>query len=460
MLNRRNTRRLLPGIYIAALVYFVLKLVYYALYVGSFPDEGSHISYVIAMARSPALIPDYAHMARYITAGSEGGLSLVKPIEGAVNYLGHPPLYYILMSLFGGISFRPDGLAAVDVLRLRLANIVLSSAAAAIAFFIGGRRLKDRSPAVHALYAFAIATLPELGYVSAAVSNDNLAFFAFVLFFAGLLRYDEGKADFRAYALIGAGFFLGSFSKLTTALIMLIILAAVLIISVVRTRSLRLVTSRYFLLTLPSLLLFLAYELMVHRKYGSWQPSLSLVAPEYFLKTNFYVAPENRVPMTFLQYLRHFAGSIGYSWSSLYGHRQEVTNLMNNRLYGLVFWVPVALAFLGTVLQYVKPGKGERAEERPDSYSFPVMLAFLGTLAYHCLSGWKGFLQSGYTGGAQARYYLFLIVPFALTMCERIPPLFRTRTAKRAGAALALALIALWLAGDAPRLLLTMGLQA
>ena len=75
----------------------------------------------------------------------------------------------------------------------------------------------------------AVAALPELGYVGSGISNDNLAFPAFAVFFTGVIRYDEDKPDFRTYALIGTSFLLGSFSKLTAAMIMLIMLITILV---------------------------------------------------------------------------------------------------------------------------------------------------------------------------------------------------------------------------------------
>ena len=320
-----------------------------------------------------------------------------------------------------------------------------------LAFYLGWRRLQNRRPLVHALYAAAIVTLPELGYVGSGISNDNLAFIGFVIFFAGLLRYDEDRLDLKTYLLIGVGFLLGAFSKLTTAMIMLIMLVAVLVMSVIRTRSLKLIANRNFLAILPCFLLFLAYELIIHRRFGGWQPTLSLIAPEFYETTVFYVAPENRVPMTFFQFFSHFALGIAHSWSRAYGHNETLNTLMDNGVAGLIFWVPVAAAVAAAILQLVR--------RKCDRYTLPAVIGFAGTLAWHLWSGWIGFRSTGYAGGAQARYYLFMILPFALILCEAFPPLFRTRKAKIAGTVIALLLIILWLAGDAPRLLFMPGLS-
>ena len=446
----RKTRRALLCIYGAALLYYIVKLCWYAVYAGATPDEVAHLSYLAALTRNPALIPDFASLPLYAELSQAGGRMVLSPAAG-VNYLGHPPLYYLLMTLADAIRFQADGTVLVEILRLRIINIVLTSAAMVLVFYLGWRRLQNRRPLVHALYAAAVVTLPELGYVSSGISNDNLAFIGFVLFFAGLLRYDEDRLDLKTYLLIGVGFLLGAFSKLTAAMIMLIMLVVLLVMSVIRTKSLKLIANRYFLAILPCFLLFLAYELIIHRRYGGWQPTLSLIAPEFYETTVFYVAPENRVPMSFFQFFSHFALGIAHSWSRAYGHNEQLNTLMDNGIPGLIFWVPVAAAIVAAVTQLVR--------RKCDRYTLPAVLGFAGTLAWHLWSGWSGFRVTGYAGGAQARYYLFLIVPFALILCEHFPPLFRTRKAKIAGTVIALLLIILWLAGDAPRLLFMPGLS-
>lgn len=444
----RKNRRILLWIYGAALLYFVVKQLYYAVYVGGFPDQRAQLTYIIEMCRNPSLIPDFASIPIYWATRWEGLMEFMAPIEGAVNYLGHPSLYYLLMAMTGPVRFLSDGTVCVDYMRLCAANTLLVSAGAVIAFRLGYRYLKSRSPFVHALFAAAIVTLPELGYVGASANNDNLAFLAFAVFFTGVLRYHEGKEDLKTYLLIGFGFLLGSFAKLTTALIMLIMLIVILIMSIIRTKSLKLIANRYFLITLPCYLLFLAYEIIIHRRYGSWQPSLAVIAPEYFRTTYFYVAPENRTPMTVWQFVRFFLGGIGYSWSSLYGHKEAVNSIMDNGAYGVIYWIPVFTTLAAAAWQAVR---------KKADWVIPVVLAFLGTMAYHFWNGWSGYLKNGYLGGTQARYYLSLIIPFALAMCEALPPLFRTERAKKIGKVLAVVLILCWLAGDAPRLALFFG---
>ena len=444
----RRTRRTILWIYGAALLYFVLKQCYFAVFVGGFPDQMAQLSYVAHMARFPSLVPDFTAMFQYRSTGAAGATVLAP--TGQLNYLNHPPLYYLLMAFAGRVRVLEGGAVSLNLLWLRFCNIILSSAAVVLAFRLGYTRLRERSPLVHALYAMAVATLPMLAYVGASVNNDNLAFLAMVVFFTGLLRYQEDKVDLKTYLLIGTGFLVGSLSKVTTALIFGIMLAVVLVMSVIRTRSLKLILNRYFLATLPCYLLFLAYELYIKKQYGTWQPSLYNIDPAYFMTTNFYVPPEERVPMTLVQYMRHFIGGMGYTWSSLYGHNAEVNDIMNNRHFGIVFWIPVAAAAFAALLQCVR--------RKFDRITLPAVIGFLGAMAGHFWSNWKGYPVSGYLGAVQARYYLAMIVPLAFIMCDQIPPLFAKR--KAPAVVLAVLLMAGWVAGDALRLAVLYGFPA
>lgn len=451
MTTAERRKRVILCVYGAALLYYVLKLVYYVLCVGAFPDLNAHLSYLIEMTRRPALVPDFAAMPLYAITGAEGGLREMSLLPGTVNYLGHPSLYYLLMLPLGAVKILSETAAQVDYLRLCAANIALTSCTTLLAFRLGYKVLKNQGPLVHGLYAAALVTLPELGYVGAGLNNDNLAFLGYVIFFAGLLRYGEDQLDLKTYGLISLGFFLGSFAKLTAALVMLITLAAALVISIIRTKSLKLVLNRAFPVMLPALGLFLAYELIIRSRCGAWQPGLANVAPEYFKTTNFYIPPENRVILSLPEYLKKFITGICYTWSSLYGHEDKINALMDNAWFGLVYWVPV----LGAVFAMVHGW----AYKKADAWTAPVVLGFLGTLLYHFYSNWSSHTRTGYLGGIQARYYLFLIVPFALIACRDLPPLFKTKAAKTVGTVLALLLILCWLAGDAPRLLLFAGLN-
>jgi hypothetical protein len=221
-------------------------------------------------------------------------------------------------------------------------------------------------------------------------------------------------------------------------------LGTILVLDVIRTKSLRLVLNRAFLIVLPCIVLFLAYEVWVRRTYGSWQPSLYNLDPEYFYRTEFYTPPEKRLPLTFGMYVRRFAEGIGHTWSSFYGETPTLNERMHNGVFGIVYWIPVLLTVFAAIYGLVRKNR--------DRLALPVTVGFLGAMAYHFYSNWSGYPVSGYLGACQARYYLAMIVPLAYIMCTRIPPLFERR--KTIARVLAVLLIAAWIAGDGLKLLI------
>ena len=105
-------------------------------------------------------------------------------------------LIYLILNLFSGIRAMGDGTYGLDIMRLRFLNIALSSGTAVLAFSLGYTRLNKGRPLLHLLYAMAIATLPMFSYVGASVNNDNLSYFAMVIFFTGLLDCPEAPELF------------------------------------------------------------------------------------------------------------------------------------------------------------------------------------------------------------------------------------------------------------------------
>ena len=67
----RKAGRTLLWIYGAALLYFVLKQCCCLAFLEGFADQGSHLSYVINMARFPSLLPDFRSMTLYNTTWKE-----------------------------------------------------------------------------------------------------------------------------------------------------------------------------------------------------------------------------------------------------------------------------------------------------------------------------------------------------------------------------------------------------
>jgi hypothetical protein len=78
--------------------------------------------------------------------------------------------------------------------------------------------------------------------------------------------------------------------------------------------------SRQFLVTLPLYLIIFAYLAIVYKQVGSIQPSYANLNLENYYKSFFYVAPENRVSMTTLEYASYYIKNFFETWTGIASH--------------------------------------------------------------------------------------------------------------------------------------------
>lgn len=178
---------------------------------GPFPsdlDELEHFSYAIQMARNPQIFSDYTNM-QIVDLNNPGGYLERK------NYLTHPTLYYHLLALVAD----PDDASIEDnAFRLRLANLAVSATAILMLLLIGRRILKN--PEALLIYAAVIAITPKAAVLGGMINNDNLALLASALTFAGLVRLMKNGIAIPTAVMIGAGFAIGSWAKLSAGVLL------------------------------------------------------------------------------------------------------------------------------------------------------------------------------------------------------------------------------------------------
>jgi hypothetical protein len=92
-------------------VFFVYKMFFYSQCIGRFPDEIEHVSYIATLETDNAIIPDFKSMkilqlvpSAPLIKNNDGILTEAFTFGKSFNYLGHPPLYYQIMRLSGGVT--------------------------------------------------------------------------------------------------------------------------------------------------------------------------------------------------------------------------------------------------------------------------------------------------------------------------------------------------------------------
>lgn len=433
----KKTKSIIILIYVAMLLFFVAKGFYYMNTVARFPDERMHTAYIVSLMETGDIIPDFKEMktlspingAEYIAnSGANGdGNTEYRIVPGSTNYLGHPPLYYHIMRLAGGITIDGEHVT-VNFFQMRVFSFSICVIGMILAFYIGYSRIR-KNFALHLFYAITCVSVPMLTYNCAGVNNDALSLLAFPILLLGLLRFLEGTRDYKTYFLVATGVFFTFFSKLTVGLVVVVMVGAVLLYTLIKERSLRFLISRQFLVTLPLYLIIFAYLAIVYKQVGSIQPSYANLNLENYYKSFFYVAPENRVSMTTLEYASYYIKNFFETWTGIASH---VSSLKGSspftweRIALLGLWV---LPFLLLIPKKWLKRSGEKSALRSVGLAM-----FAGLIAASLVQGLRAYYYfryvSGYLGAFQSRYYLCTIAGLALActyalqrLMERSEPL-------------------------------------
>ncbi len=359
------------------------------------PDERAHVSFVAYVGETGRLLPRYEEMKLLDDAGRFGPLS---------SYLPHPSPYYAaldgLVRLGGG-----DGSASFDAFtrRLRRASAALFAAAATLFLYLGWRRAAPL--AKHVVYAAAVATVPPLAFVGAAVNNDVLGFLSGGIALLGLARWLAGRADALTATLVGAGVSLALLSKLTASLLVTLAVLGALVVT--RRFESSAAKRRFALTALPWLVLPALHFAPVLLRYGTPIPSLDVIHPAAVVRAAFVAGPPAD-PMTLFRWGVMIARIFAATWFSIVGH----------------VWIPVGppVTLAGPVLLLavaavglVAPGRGDVRDERVDRKLARIGAgAFALTLLLNLVWAYAGYAEAGRVGGINARYYLPILPCLAL----------------------------------------------
>ncbi|MDO4484319.1 MAG: DUF2142 domain-containing protein [Clostridia bacterium] len=438
--SAEKQHRIRVGVMYALVMVMLLAVMsYYAVNLGGVPDEDCHWSYVLYCNEHPGeIIPDFTQMYQYETADG-----LHYTVTDEYNYVGHPPLYYRLMSLFSGASVSSDDIAA-SLLRMRMVNILLTLVTVWLCFYpIGMKRLLARTGRMlpHVLYALGIACIPMVAYVGSGVNNDNLVFLGCTLFLWGLVRYYEGSTSPATYVLVGGGFFTAALSKLTAGEMLGIALVMVVLLDLVQKKGLRVFKTRSFWYTLPLYLLPLCYYGIILMKYHHLQPSPSDFDPNYLASSRFFVEESQRVHLTLPQYMGHFFSNFAHTWSTLYGHEGWVMKEGLRAVFSIGAWSVPVLALCQTI----------RSWRRGDKFApmftalFAALATTVGTQFINC---YANYLKRGYLAGYQSRYYICMIAFLSLAFAMFFAGKMQEEASPKWKTALGIALSVLLFAGD------------
>lgn len=399
--NKKTVIRLL---YILLFIFLCGKMAFYVKYVRGYPDEVAHISYILYMdANQERIVPKFEDMYVYKVIDNKGVYEIDPETP---NYLGHAPFYYKFLSMIDG-AYVQDNQVHMNLKRVRFVNSFFVLAGILLLYFQGYKYIKKETDSIlpHAILAVSAISVPMFAFVGSGLNNDNLVFFGMSLLAYGIFELWNGKREYVSFHAIAIGFAISAATKLNSAGMSGVILAICFIALMIREKKLSAVFNKYFWSSSFWYIIPVIYYGVVYARYKSFKPGIGTVHPELFKSTNFYVEPENRVVMTFTEYIKYFIDSMAHSWSSLYGYVVWENKTSWYELIGAYAIVIISLAIVVWLI----------FEKRHDKWAYiSYAVAIIAALGSHFIRQYGDFVRNGYTGGIQGRYYICLIYFMAM----------------------------------------------
>lgn len=387
----------------------VIKMQYYANNTTGFHDLPAHLGYLEYVHENRnEIIPNFKNMKIIDVHGKvqfknlcvfnrNNEITFTK--NDSMNYLGHPPLYYRIIDAFGTVRISDNNIT-FDMQKIALINMFIVGIGIALILYIGF--LLNLTFMQYVFYAISSTSIPLITYLGCDLNNDNLGYIGVSLLVISMIKFNRNSRGYLTYFGISISLFICIMTKLTFGLFAVSVLMIYVIIYFIKNRNLSILINRKFAVTLPIYFLIAAYYISIYMRYSTFQPGLSNLDFEYFKTTGFYVAPENRVHMTFFKYVCHYINTLLLTWSDIRSHAfVRAHNLFEGIIYKLLIICPIIFIIINIKKIISKLGKD----------SLIILLCSFGVIimmAVQFLNCYGSFVNDGYAGGMQGRYYIAL----------------------------------------------------
>lgn len=394
-------------VYSMLFIFFVFKMFFYANEISAVPDQDAHISYIVYMERNPdKVIPKFEDIKMYEVIDTfERGNSKILELgeEGSTCYLGHPPFYYKFMQLWNIVEIDGEHVY-FNITKASYVNILVTSITMMIILYIGFIKFRENNASwmIHFMYVTICTCLPLYGYIGSGINNDNLCNLGLVLLIAGILSYFDKGCCGGTYWLIGIGVVLSVLSKLTAGLIAVLVCIIIAVFDIWKNKKMTIICNKYFAVTMPLYFAALSYFIIIYTRYGTYQPSYSiLVSAEEFKSSVFYVDEALRVQMTLGQDIVYYFKGL---WSTWVGTYNKSYCIDREGLLAIPFVLTLILFLIQAGIALYKYIK--RKELTFDTVAAAFVMAMLITIFRQFRGHWSAYSSRGYLGGCQARYYM------------------------------------------------------
>lgn len=402
-------------IYILATIVFNIRTNIMVDKFKEFADESEHIAYIAYLEKTNEIVPQFENMKTLdnLPINDENGIITTKFNRTKVNNLGHPPVYYQIMRIFGMVQVENDEIT-YNLDGLRMVSRCITIIALMVAFYIGYTQLK--SVFLNAIYSLFIVLIPLMSYVGGAVQNDVLSFLGINLFVLAALRFFENKRNYGTYILIAVSIAICLLNKLTVGLILCVAIIVILLYVIIKEKNFNIVFCKEFVVTLPIYVIIAAYYGILISRYGTINPSLAVIAPEYYIESGFYVPEIGRKNYSFLRYTRYFWKEFFLYWAGpiVNGYLIKKT---------IIASIPAIIALIGfPILNFFFKDKKEK---KTIIVEYSLFIGLAVAIIIQFLKAYYEFKNvSGYLGAYHSRYYVCMAVPLAIIFCNLINKIF------------------------------------
>lgn len=399
--------RLIPIVcltdYVVLGLYACIQSAIYIRYIGGFPDEQAHLSYIAYLKKTGEIFPDFSQMQIY-DAPTVSSLDLAQPIE--FNRLGHPPLFYLVESLLGGLSMQ-GSVVNFSLTRLRLISFALGLLGIAVVYYIGFTRIR-KLPILHLLFALLIISPPNLIYSISGVSNDSLALLGVSVFVLGVVRFIEKRFNLYTYIILALGASVVALDKMTATMMIFLIVVGVVVYTIHVERNCQVAFNKpAFYASLPVYLIPAGYFGWLFAKFHTLQPSFQKLDFAGYVHSSYYVDINNRLSMGFWEYIEYYVTHFLDTWHTIAG--TVYVPKPQYPYYAIDRIAVMAILVIPLIVFLIK-------RSRVGDYCAIAIGSVLAVMVYQGYSAFNGFHVNGYPGAYSSRYYACVVSVFALTI--------------------------------------------
>ena len=174
------------------------------------------------------------------------------------------------------------------------------------------------------------------------------------------------------------------------------------------------------------------YYLILINNYGTINPSLGVIAPEYYKTTPFYNTRIYKPAYPFHVYAKKYWKNFCNYWTGIsYDSKYSNRTILEVIPSVLVFAIPIIYC-IWKIKTFIYSKKNKEQYEKIEITNVSIGIAVIIAVVIQFAKAYYEFKYvSGYLGAFQSRYYVCAMVSFAILLCYMIDKLMNNKQKKK-----------------------------